>query len=186
MPFTSRLFLRDALSASRTPLLFLSPSLAFRRERGTSGFFYFCNCTFVPPVFQAGGSLAGKDSMDASSTMSSTSSCGGGVSRSFGVDSLSWGCSAITVPILLRRESEVICGTQPRLVPWLAVLGTHPLFVKGNRQQLSPLGQQQARRFLTCTISHAPTLNRCSLRNASKSALIWSALVVGMPCGKPL
>jgi hypothetical protein len=74
------------------------PTLAFRRERGTSRIFYFCSCSFVPPVFQAGGSLAGKDSMDASSTMSSTSSCGGGASRSFGVDSLSWGCSAITVP----------------------------------------------------------------------------------------
>jgi hypothetical protein len=24
------------------------------------------------------------------------------------------------------------------------------------------------------------------LKNASKSALIWSAFVVGMPCGKPL
>jgi hypothetical protein len=37
----------------------------------------FNNGCFLPPVFQAGGSLAGKDSMDASSTISKTSPCGG-------------------------------------------------------------------------------------------------------------
>jgi hypothetical protein len=36
------------------------------------------------------------------------------------------------------------------------------------------------------TSSHADALTAVPLKNASKSALIWSALVVGMPCGKPL
>jgi len=37
-------------------------------------FLRFSNCNFVLPAFQAGGSLAGNDSMEASSTMSSISS----------------------------------------------------------------------------------------------------------------
>jgi len=49
----------------------------------------FNNCCFVLPVFQAGGSLAGKDSRDASSTMSSTSSCGGGSCGSIGAGGVS-------------------------------------------------------------------------------------------------
>src|SRR5258708_3739781 len=42
----------------------------------------FRNCSFLPPEVHAGESLAGKDSRDASSTMSSTSSSGEGVCRS--------------------------------------------------------------------------------------------------------
>jgi hypothetical protein len=32
---------------------------------------------------------------------------------------------------------------------------------------------------------YAVALTAAPLKNASRSALIWSALVVGMPCGKP-
>jgi len=52
----------------------------------------FSNCSFVLPEFQAGGSLAGKDSMDASSTMSSASSCGGGSCGSIVAGGVSCGC----------------------------------------------------------------------------------------------
>jgi hypothetical protein len=37
-------------------------------------FLFFSNCGLALPAFQAGGSLAGNDSREASSTMSSTSS----------------------------------------------------------------------------------------------------------------
>src|SRR6267378_2680203 len=65
--------------------------------------------------------------------------------------------------------------------------GLTPLCLKNRDLQGSHLilGSKTAYHFLACTISHAPTPNRCSLKNASRSALIWSALVVGMPCGKP-
>jgi hypothetical protein len=69
----------------------------------------FSNCSFVLPAFQAGGSLAGKDSMDASSTMSSTSSCGGGSLGSIGAGGVSWGPFSIATPILLSRDSDGIC-----------------------------------------------------------------------------
>src|SRR5467141_1340525 len=44
--------------------------------------------------------------------------------------------------------------------------------------------KQRCTAFLR-TVSYAPTPIRWSLKKASRSELIWSALVVGMPCGKP-
>src|SRR5260370_36129638 len=52
----------------------------FRQGADQGVFASFTNCCLLPPAFQAGGSLAGKDSIEASSTMSSASSWGG-VSR---------------------------------------------------------------------------------------------------------
>jgi len=39
--------------------------------------------------------------------------------------------------------------------------------------------------LLYCQFLSYAVADRCVLKNASKSALIWSALVAGMPCGKP-
>jgi len=52
----------------------------------------FNDCGLGGLAIHAGGSLAGKDSMDASSTMSSASSSEGGSCASFGAGNLSSGC----------------------------------------------------------------------------------------------
>jgi hypothetical protein len=73
----------------------LSKAISVPSAADQADFRRFNNGGFVRPAFQAGGSLAGKDSMDASSTMSSASSCGGASRGSIGVGGVSWGCFAI-------------------------------------------------------------------------------------------
>src|SRR5258708_32964651 len=86
-----------------------------------------------------------------------------------------------------RRRRICSEGLTPVPKPAAHELNWSPLCLKNRDLQGSHLllGPKTAHRF-ACAISHAPPPNRCSLKNVSKSALIWSAFVVGMPFGKPL
>jgi len=93
-----------ALPFSRTPFV--------KKFKGADAnqavFARFSDCNLFPPAIQAGGSLAGKDSIDASSTMSSTSSSGGGVCGSLGAGGAFGGCFAIAISIVLWPAREVV------------------------------------------------------------------------------
>src|SRR5260370_37611086 len=88
-----------AMSSAIETMPALSNTHSFTRFTGRYGdqavFVRLRNGSFLPPAFQAGGSLAGKDSRDASSTMSSTSSWGGGSLESRASDCSSLGCFAM-------------------------------------------------------------------------------------------
>jgi hypothetical protein len=68
----------------------------------------FSDGCLLPPLFQEGGSLAGNDSRDASSTISNVSSPVGGSSASIGKDRISWRCTTMVTVILPRYDSKVL------------------------------------------------------------------------------
>jgi hypothetical protein len=57
---------------------------------------------------------------------------------------------------------------------------THPF-----ARSAVPKPAHYKRGYVFTYVPYAPALRRCSLKKASRSALIWDAWVVGMPCGKP-
>src|SRR5260370_4911144 len=99
-----------AMSSAIERMPALSDTHSFTRFTGRYGdqavFVRLRNGSFLPPAFQAGGSLAGKDSREASSTMSSTSSWGGESPESRGSVCSSLGCFAMAIPILPRRNAK--------------------------------------------------------------------------------